>query len=113
MTLKTVLTSLIVTSGLMSGQAALAQQAGTTNARPVATMACGPHAAVVAKLKGSFEEQMVSLGLTANGQVMQIFATETGDTWTLLSTSPQGISCILASGKHWQGVIVKADGPAA
>lgn len=85
----------------------------TAQATPLTAVACGPHASMVAQLKDRFHEDIVSLGLAGNGHVMQMFKTADGGTWTLLSTTPAGVACILASGQHWQTVIPGPDGPAA
>ena len=38
----------------------------------------------------------------ANGQLLDIFASPDGSTWTALTTSPAGLACVVASGKGWQ-----------
>jgi hypothetical protein len=62
---------------------------------------CMPHEDAVAKLKQSYGEQKVGLGLGSKGSaVFELFVAETG-TWTLLVTRTNGISCIAASGDNW------------
>ena len=37
-----------------------------------------------------------------NGKLIQVFvSTETG-TWTIISTAPTGVSCIVAAGESWE-----------
>lgn len=98
---------------LVTGALALVTSLQPQSASAQAQMACAPHKAVVAKLGETFKEHAASLGLAANGHMMQIYSTPSGETWTLVSTSPAGMSCILASGKHWQSIKPHADDPAA
>lgn len=65
------------------------------------------------ELAQKYQEAPVSAGLQSNGSLLQIFAsTETG-TWTALSTTPQGVTCILSSGKNWEGWPGTPAGPEA
>jgi len=75
--------------------------------------ACAPHDALVAQLNGRYAEKLTSLGLSVNGHIMQVYAAADGQSWTIVSTNPAGVSCILASGHHWQGVKPASDDPAA
>ena len=63
---------------------------------------CAPQKKVADHLGERFSEAPVGIGLTANGHVMQVYSTADGESWTLVSTTPQGVSCILAAGRHWQ-----------
>jgi hypothetical protein len=71
-------------------------------AMPVST--CGEQAHVASYLRDTFEEVPVSLGLQADGRIIQIFATETTGSWTMVSTTVNGTSCIVAMGEAWQAL---------
>ena len=71
-------------------------------AMPVST--CGEQAHVASYLRDTFEEVPVSLGLQADGRMMQIFASETTGSWTIVSTTVNGTSCIVAMGEAWQAL---------
>ena len=42
---------------------------------------------------------------------MQIFASKTGQTWTVVLTTPAGLSCIVAEGTRWENLPNSPDGP--
>jgi hypothetical protein len=73
---------------------------------------CIPYPELRKALQGKYGESPVAFGLHANGGLLQIFASHTGDTWTVVMTSPKGISCIVAGGKSWY-VLPLALGPQA
>ena len=62
---------------------------------------CLPHADAVSKLKASYDEQKIGLGLGQRGSsVVELYVSDTG-TWTVLITRTNGMSCIAASGDNW------------
>ena len=83
---------------------------GGAEARPVA---CAPHDALAERLGSRFAEAPVSKGLASSGKLMELFTSEDGDTWTLVLTEPEGVSCIVASGKYWFDVPPVPTGPEA
>lgn len=62
---------------------------------------CGGHVSVAEKLKQIFDEQPTSIGLASSGAVIEIFTSPVG-TWTIVLTNPQGVSCLMATGEHWE-----------
>lgn len=64
-----------------------------------------PSCAARAELKGVLEsryaERQAALGLAQDGRVLEVFVAPDGLTWTLLVTTKEGVSCILASGRSW------------
>ncbi len=46
-------------------------------------------------------EKLIARGLSANGRMVEIYATDDGATWTMVVTTPEGQSCIVASGEAW------------
>ena len=63
--------------------------------------ACLPYPEMRKALQGNYSENPVAFGVHADGRLMQVFASDAGDTWTVVMTSPQGISCIVADGNDW------------
>ena len=59
---------------------------------------------VVKLLNARYGEAPVARGLTETGWMMEVFATENGDTWTMVLTSPKGVSQVASSGVAWQDV---------
>ncbi len=67
-----------------------------------AQMACGNRSEVVAKLGGKYGEVRRGGGLSGSAAFFEIWASPETGTWTILKTSPGGISCIMAVGTGWQ-----------
>jgi hypothetical protein len=90
MSLNDMMTLTVATSAaiLMAGQA---------DAQAV----CGSHDQIVAQLGEVYKETQQSLGLAANGSVIEVFASEAG-TWTILITDTAGQTCMAAAGEAWQ-----------
>lgn len=65
--------------------------------RPAHAAECAPHAAIVAGLARNFGETVVAMGLTGQGTMIEVFASEAG-TWTIVQTAPMGTACLIASG---------------
>jgi hypothetical protein len=64
--------------------------------------ACGHHADVLKELADRYKETPVALGLASNGNLLEVFSTDNGATWTIIVTSPNGTSCLVAAGQDWQ-----------
>lgn len=65
---------------------------------------CGPRAAVVQTLAQKYAETRRSIGISANNMVMEVYAANTG-TWTITVTTPQGMTCLVASGQGFETVV--------
>jgi hypothetical protein len=78
------------------GQPALAQ---STNRLIV--QICLPHADIVAKLLSDFGEKKLGHGISGDGNLVELFIAPNG-TFTLVKTSPRGVSCIVDFGESWQ-----------
>lgn len=81
--------------------AALALAAFTTPVLAAESLPCAQTRDVIGALHSSFGELPVSSGLQRNGQLLQFFASPQTGTWTAVTTSPDGVSCILATGQRW------------
>ena len=93
-----------VTKMLLASSLAIFALFGTIPASHAANLACASHVDVVNKLSQGYAEQPVALGLAANGSLIEVFSATDGQTWTLVMTRPDGLSCILASGHAWETV---------
>jgi hypothetical protein len=56
------------------------------------------------------QEAPTAMGLTSSGQVMQLFRSSDGATWTLMLVTPDGLACAMASGEDWSDLPVKVAG---
>jgi hypothetical protein len=65
---------------------------------------CGPRAMVLAQLADHHGESRRSMGIAANNMVMEVFASDTSQSWTIIVTTPQGQTCLVASGAGFEGV---------
>lgn len=73
-------------------------------ATPAAAMQCGERDKIVAHLAETYGEGRVSVGLAENGAMVETFASAETGSWTLLVTSPRGLTCLLASGESFETV---------
>ncbi|MEX0283866.1 MAG: hypothetical protein AB3N23_04585 [Paracoccaceae bacterium] len=65
---------------------------------------CADRDQVVERLQAKYDEQLTVGGLheTRSSQsVLEVWASRTTGTFTVLMTSPQGVSCIVASGTDY------------
>ena len=65
---------------------------------------CAQREMIVERLATKYGESRQSAGLNQNNGMVEIFASEETGTWTILVTMPNGISCLMAAGKSWEGV---------
>jgi hypothetical protein len=62
---------------------------------------CGAREAVLDRLSAKYEEQPVSLGITATGSLLEVLASP-GGSWTIIVTLPGGPTCLVSSGEGWR-----------
>ncbi len=63
---------------------------------------CGPHDRVVEGLAKGYGEARVSMALGSNNTVVETFASAETGTWTITVTTPDGPTCMVASGQSYQ-----------
>ncbi|MGI9492764.1 MAG: hypothetical protein ACR2QF_10235, partial [Geminicoccaceae bacterium] len=61
-----------------------------------------PHGVAIKNLKGKYQEETVAGGLRADGNLLQVWASPDGKTWTVTVTTPQGITCVMSAGSMWR-----------
>ncbi len=59
---------------------------------------------VVKELADNWQEHAIVIGLSNTGQVMEIFASPGGKTWTVIMVTTDGRACPLAAGELLQPV---------
>jgi hypothetical protein len=62
---------------------------------------CLAHADIEAKLLSDFGEKKLGHGISGDGTLVELFIAPTG-TFTVVKTSPRGVSCIVDFGESWQ-----------
>ena len=60
---------------------------------------CGERYGILEWLEGKFYEKRTAFGLTSDGRVLEVFAAPSGS-WTILVTSPSGLSCLAMKTVH-------------
>ncbi len=68
----------------------------------MAQVPCGQRDKVVESFAVNFKEAPIATGVSSNGRLIDVLSTQDGDTWTLIITSPDGNSCMIASGQGWR-----------
>ena len=72
---------------------------------------CGNRSAIVDTLKTKYNESRQAIGVAGTESVVELYISEAG-TWTMLVTSPNGRTCIMAAGHSWDGSLTLAAGAA-
>ena len=67
----------------------------------LAQRVCGLRADILDTIRESHNEIVVAGGISEGGMLMEVLASESG-TWTIISTTPQRVTCVLSSGYGWQ-----------
>lgn len=63
---------------------------------------CAAMDAVANQLDAKYSEAPVAAGLTHDGRLLQVYATNDGETWTIVLSKPDGSSCVTMAGEGWQ-----------
>ncbi len=70
------------------------------------------HSELSSMLGQRLAEMSVARGLSANGRMVEIYATDDGATCTMVVTTPEGQRCVAASGEAWTGRVQSTLGQA-
>ena len=68
------------------------------------SMACGKRDEMLGHLSGKYQEEPVAMGLATNGSLVEILASDTGNSFTIVYTTPDGQTCMMAAGSNWEMV---------
>jgi len=66
---------------------------------------CLPHDELESVLLEKYEEVPVSRGVTSNGHLLEVFTNAARSTWTVVIHIPDGRSCAVSNGEHWQDAL--------
>ncbi len=64
---------------------------------------CMDRSVLAQQLDKKFSEAQVAVGLAASGQLVEVFSSDKGTTWTIVMTRADGTSCVMATGQAWHG----------
>ncbi len=68
----------------------------------IAIIKCTQRSEFVRYLADKYTEEPAAIGITGNGSVTELLQSRNGASWTIIKTTPDGISCQVAAGEHWQ-----------
>lgn len=63
---------------------------------------CAARGVVVERLHEKFGETRRAVGLARNKALVEVFASAETGSWTIVVSLPNGLSCLVASGKSWE-----------
>lgn len=66
---------------------------------------CAPREAVVQRLAEGYGETRQSIGLGANNSMVEVFASSETGSWTITVTTPEGNTCLVASGQAFETLV--------
>ncbi len=73
----------------------------TTATNAFAMSNCGDRDHVIASLSDKYAERHIASGFQSEAGLMEIWASDSDGSWTILLTRPDGKTCVMASGTHW------------
>jgi len=68
---------------------------------------CNTRDNVLKLLASKYKEAPVAVGVTNNGGLVEVLKSDPlgkADTWTIIITTPKGMSCLVAAGEGWRAV---------
>ena len=74
---------------------------------------CGPREILLRQLAERYGEAPIAHGVMHNGRLLEVIADRHGRTWSIVVTSPQGLSCLVAAGEGWRAVEPEPEVPEA
>lgn len=63
---------------------------------------CEVRSKLVERLAATYKESSVATGLAHDGKLVEVLTNASGETWSIIVTSPQGLSCLVATGEDWR-----------
>jgi hypothetical protein len=66
--------------------------------------ACTKRSEILNHLANKYSEAPVAIGLANNGGVLEVLSSQSGKSWTIILTMPNGTACMIAAGENWEAV---------
>ena len=76
-----------------------------TSSPALAQQVCAERDAVTDRLKTKYGEHFAGGGLRNAKAIFEVWMSEEQGTWTILMTTPDGKSCVMASGTDWRDAL--------
>lgn len=81
------------------------------NSAAAQSTACADRDKIIEFLAREYQEVPVARGVVeSRGHLMELFTSAEGETWTLIVSQPNDLSCMIASGEGWRPVEPKPEG---
>lgn len=74
------------------------------NAAEAQAVRCAPRGEVVARLADRYTESRRAIGVAANQMVMEVYASRDSGSWSITVTTPDGLTCLVASGQGFEAL---------
>lgn len=71
---------------------------------PAQAALCGKRDDMIAPLVNKYQESRIGMGLVNDTSLVEVYSSESGGTWTIIVTTPDGRTCMVAAGKSWQEI---------
>ncbi len=71
---------------------------------------CTARDGLLSQLESKYGEVPVAIGV-AEGALIELLTAKDGITWTIILTSPKGLSCLIASGEGWRPLVPVSNDP--
>ena len=63
---------------------------------------CTVRETAMKNLASKYDEVPVHIGLTNSGAIIEVTTSTDGESWSIILTTPAGVSCMVAAGEHWE-----------
>ncbi len=70
---------------------------------------CDQRTKVLGHLAQKYKEAPIAIGVTSSGGIVEVLTTGDGETWTIILSTPNGTSCLVAAGEGWRTIRFNGD----
>jgi hypothetical protein len=101
--------AIVVPLGIAAGGEPISQTPGAQSGpSAMPQIPCAARIDVIKMLRERFGETPIAHGLATTGAVAEVFLGPKGN-WTIVATSPNGVSCMVGSGESWHAQVTHDD----
>lgn len=93
---------MIVSRYIFAAAALVAGFLLAASAPAIAAPQCHDRETVLAIMAKKYAEVPVAVGVSNSGGLVEVLAAGDGGTWSIIVTSPKGMSCLVAAGEGWR-----------
>ncbi len=94
---------------ILTGLLALAVPVALAAAqKPDTAGRCDTRSAILDFLSSRYAEEPVAMGVAEDGGLVEVLASREGSTFTIIVTSPDGRTCMVAAGEGWEQTVERS-----